>query len=45
MHTIVCQRGSGERGAEAMIPSATSRQAPSPHDTFAYKNRNKVQRM
>ena len=32
-------------GAEAVIPSTTSRRAPIPYDTLAYKDRNRVERM
>lgn len=34
-----------ERGAEAVIPSTTSRRAPILYDTVAYKDRNRVERM
>lgn len=34
-----------ERGAEAVIPSTTSRKAPIPYDAQAYKDRNRVERM
>ncbi len=34
-----------ERGAEAVIPSTTSRRAPIPYDAAAYKDRNRVERM
>ena len=34
-----------ERGAEAVIPSTTSRRAPIPYDACAYKDRNRVERM
>ena len=33
------------QGAEAIIPSTTSRRAPIPYDTLAYKDRNRVERM
>ncbi len=33
------------RGAEAVIPSTTSRKAPIPYDTVAYRARNLVERM
>jgi len=32
-------------GAEAVIPSTTSRKMPIPHDVLAYKDRNRVERM
>ena len=32
-------------GAEAVIPSTTSRKTPIPHDPLAYKDRNRVERM
>jgi transposase len=32
-------------GAEAVIPSTTSRRAPIPYDLAAYKDRNRVERM
>jgi transposase len=32
-------------GAEAVIPSTTSRRAPIPYDVIAYKDRNRVERM
>jgi transposase len=32
-------------GAEPVIPSTTSRRAPIPYDTHAYKERNRVERM
>ena len=32
-------------GAEAVIPSTTSRRAPIPYDTIAYRDRNRVERM
>ena len=34
-----------ERGAEAVIPSTTSRRTPIPYDEIAYKDRNRVERM
>lgn len=34
-----------ERGAEAVIPSTTSRKAPIPYDANAYRERNRVERM
>lgn len=34
-----------QRGAEAVIPSTTSRRAPIPYDTLAYRERNRVERM
>lgn len=34
-----------ERGAEAVIPSTTSRKLPIPYDVQAYKQRNLVERM
>lgn len=34
-----------ERGAEAVIPSTTSRKAPIPYDTVAYRDRNRVERL
>lgn len=34
-----------ERGAEAVIPSTTSRRAPIPYDVTAYRARNLVERM
>jgi len=34
-----------EQGAEAVIPSTTSRRAPIPYDTLAYRDRNRVERM
>ena len=34
-----------ERGAEAVIPSTTSRRAPIPYDIVAYRDRNRVERM
>lgn len=34
-----------QRGAEAVIPSTTSRKAPIPYDTKAYRARNLVERM
>jgi len=34
-----------ERGAEAVIPSTTSRKAPIPYDIAAYRGRNRVERM
>jgi transposase len=34
-----------EQGAEAVIPSTTSRRAPIPYDVTAYKDRNRVERM
>lgn len=34
-----------ERGAEAVIPSTTSRKAPIPYDVSAYRQRNLVERM
>lgn len=33
------------QGAEAVIPSTTSRRAPIPYDVAAYRNRNRVERM
>ena len=33
------------QGAEAVIPSTTSRRAPIPYDALAYKDRNRVERM
>jgi transposase len=32
-------------GAEAVIPSTTSRRAPIPYDLAAYRDRNRVERM
>jgi transposase len=34
-----------EQGAEAVIPSTTSRRAPIPYDVIAYRDRNRVERM
>lgn len=34
-----------EQGAEAVIPSTRSRRIPIPHDTIAYRDRNRVERM
>lgn len=34
-----------QKGTEAVIPSTTSRRAPIPYDTHAYKLRNLVERM
>jgi transposase len=34
-----------DRGTEAVIPSTTSRRAPIPYDTAAYRDRNRVERM
>lgn len=34
-----------EAGAEAVIPSTTSRRAPIPHDRVAYRQRNRIERM
>lgn len=34
-----------DQGAEAVIPSTTSRRAPIPYDTVAYRDRNRVERM
>lgn len=34
-----------QRGAEAVIPSTTSRTTPIPYDTDAYRDRNRVERM
>ena len=34
-----------DQGAEAVIPSTTSRRAPIPYDLIAYKDRNRVERM
>ena len=34
-----------ERGAEAVIPSTTTRKAPIPYDTEAYRARNLVERL
>lgn len=34
-----------ELGAEAVIPSTTSRRAPIPYDVAAYRDRNRVERM
>jgi len=39
------RRRLAERGAEAAIPSTTSRRTPIPYDTVAYKDRNRVERM
>jgi len=39
------RRRLAERGTEAVIPSTTSRRAPIPYDTLAYKDRNRVERM
>jgi transposase len=39
------RRALAERGAEAVIPSTTSRKAPIPYDTLAYRQRNRVERM
>lgn len=33
------------RGTEAVIPSTTARRTPIPHDSQAYKERNRVERM
>lgn len=33
------------RGAEAVIPSTTSRRKPIPYDAFAYAQRNLIERM
>lgn len=34
-----------EQQAVAVIPSTTSRRAPIPYDTVAYKDRNRIERM
>jgi len=34
-----------ERGAEAVIPSTTSRRSPIPYDQEAYRQRNRIERM
>jgi len=34
-----------ERQAEAVIPSTASRTNPIPYDTFAYRERNRIERM
>ena len=34
-----------DQGAEAVIPSTTSRRAPIPYDVVAYRDRNRVERM
>lgn len=34
-----------ECGAEAVIPSTTSRRAPIPYDVQAYRQRNRIERM
>jgi transposase len=34
-----------QRGAEAVIPSTTSRRAPIPYDRDAYRQRNRIERM
>ena len=34
-----------DQGAEAVIPSTTSRRAPIPYDVIAYRDRNRVERM
>ena len=34
-----------DKGAEAVIPSTTSRRAPIPYDALAYRDRNRVERM
>ncbi len=34
-----------ERGAQAVIPSTTSRKAPIPYDAKAYRDRNLVERL
>jgi transposase len=34
-----------EQGAEAVIPSTTSRRVPIPYDIVAYRDRNRVERM
>ena len=39
------RRRLAERGAEAVIPSTTSRRTPIPYDANAYKDRNRVERM
>jgi transposase len=39
------RRRLAERGAVAVIPSTASRRAPTPYDTLAYKDRNRVERM
>ena len=39
------RRRLAERGAEVVIPSTTSRRAPIPYDTSAYRDRNRVERM
>lgn len=39
------RRRLAERGAEAVIPSTTSRRAPIPYDTISYKDRNRVERL
>jgi len=39
------RRRLAERGAEAVIPSTTSRRAPIPYDALAYRDRNRVERM
>ena len=39
------RRRLAERGAEAVIPSTTSRRSPIAHNDVAYKDRNRVERM
>lgn len=34
-----------DQATEAVIPSTTSRRAPIPYDTLAYRDRNRVERM
>lgn len=34
-----------ERGAEAVIPSTTSRKRPIPYDVLTYRQRNLIERM
>lgn len=34
-----------DHNAEAVIPSTTSRRAPIPYDTVAYRDRNRIERM
>jgi transposase len=34
-----------QQGAEAVIPSTSTRRTPIPYDTLAYKGRNRVERM
>jgi transposase len=34
-----------ERGAEAVIPSTTTRRVPLPYDRVAYRSRNRIERL